>query len=78
MPTYDYKCEACGHKFEKFEPMTSSSSGKECPACGKKSGQRVISGGGGILFKGNGFYCTDYKKKEARTEPAKPESKDKA
>ena len=59
MPTYEYKCTKCEHNFNKFHSMTDSSSQK-CPKCGKKA-KRLVSSGSGIIFKGSGFYCTDYK-----------------
>lgn len=60
MPTYEYKCDKCGYVFEEFqsikdEPLT------ECPQCGGKV-QRLIGPGAGLIFKGSGFYLTDYKK----------------
>jgi putative FmdB family regulatory protein len=61
MPTYDYACEACGHEFERFESITAAPS-KTCPKCKKSKAKRLISAGGGFLFKGSGFYVTDYKK----------------
>jgi putative FmdB family regulatory protein len=61
MPTYQYRCLACGHEFEKFEKMSASGRTK-CPQCGKVA-ERQISGGAGLLFKGSGFYITDYKRK---------------
>lgn len=61
MPTYEYACSACGHKFERFESITSKPN-KTCEKCAKKKAERLISGGGGLLFKGTGFYITDYKK----------------
>ena len=60
MPTYDYRCEACGHAFEKFQSITAEPI-KECPACGKKKAKRLIGTGAGIIFKGGGFYETDYR-----------------
>jgi len=71
MPTYDYQCEKCGHAFEAFQSMTEKPL-KVCPKC-KGRVKRLISPGAGLIFKGSGFYITDYKKKEARSE-----SKDKA
>ncbi len=62
MPTYDYKCEKCGHRFEAFQRMTDEPL-KECPKC-KGEVQRLITGGTGLIFKGSGFYITDYKNKE--------------
>ena len=67
MPTYDYECTACKHAFEAFHAITADPV-KECPACGGLP-QRLIGGGAGFLFKGSGFYQTDYRsagyKKEA-------------
>ena len=66
MPHYDYRCEKCGNTFEVFQSMTEEPL-KICPAC-KGSVRRLISGGVGIIFKGSGFYKTDYAKKS--TTPA--------
>ena len=60
MPTYDYKCRGCDHRWEEFQPITSDPTQK-CPGCGKKKAERVIGAGAGILFKGTGFYQTDYR-----------------
>ena len=79
MPTYEYQCPS-GHRFELFQKM-SEEPRATCPECGAES-ERVISGGAGFLFKGDGFYITDYRsesyKKEAskETSPA-PESRGK-
>lgn len=83
MPTYGYRCPE-GHSFERFQKMSASPRSK-CPECGKQA-QRVISGGAGIVFKGSGFYITDYKragekKPDEGTAPkkakkAKPKKKD--
>ena len=62
MPTYEYKCDACGHAFEKFQPITSNAI-RKCPKCGKNKVRRLISAGGGLIFKGSGFYITDYRDK---------------
>ncbi len=72
MPTYDYKCQACGHEFEKFQSITSSPI-KKCPHCGKNQVKRLIGAGAGLIFKGSGFYVTDYRDK-AYTDRAKSES----
>jgi putative FmdB family regulatory protein len=62
MPTYDYECEKCGHKFEHFQKMSDEPL-RKCPECGKKV-HRLIGGGTGIIFKGSGFYETDYRKRD--------------
>lgn len=60
MPTYAYRCPKCGHEFQKFHKMSAKARPK-CPACGTTA-ERKITGGAGLLFKGSGFYITDYKK----------------
>ena len=60
MPTYEYKCPKCGAEFEVFQKM-SAKPGAKCPKCGTKA-DRQLSGGGGLVFKGTGFYITDYKR----------------
>lgn len=60
MPTYEYKCDACGHQFEEFQRITAPPL-EICPKCGGKV-RRLISPGNGIIFKGSGFYITDYKR----------------
>ena len=60
MPTYEYKCDACGHAFEKFHSITAAPV-KKCPVCGKNKVRRLISMGAGLIFKGSGFYITDYR-----------------
>ena len=60
MPTYEYECRKCGHRFEKFQPITAAPL-KTCPEC-KGRVNRLLSGGAGIISKGSGFYQTDYKK----------------
>jgi putative FmdB family regulatory protein len=62
MPTYEYECEACEHRFEKYQSMNDKPI-KKCPKCGKPKVRRMISGGAGVLFKGSGFYQTDYRSK---------------
>ncbi len=61
MPTYDYRCTVCGHEFEHFQSMFDEHL-KSCPSCNSEV-RRVISGGTGLIFKGSGFYITDYKNK---------------
>lgn len=60
MPTYEYECEACSHNFDEFQSMSEEPLTK-CPKCGKKKLRRVYGAGAAILFKGSGFYCTDYR-----------------
>ena len=60
MPTYDYICESCGHGFEKFQSITAKSL-RSCPKCGKRKLKRLIGAGAGVIFKGTGFYQTDYR-----------------
>ena len=60
MPTYDYVCDACGHTFELFQSMTDSVK-RTCPQCRKRKLRRLIGTGGAIMFKGSGFYQTDYR-----------------
>lgn len=60
MPTYEYRCNACEHEFEQFQSIKASPI-KKCPACGRQKVERLISGGGAVLFKGSGFYETDYR-----------------
>jgi len=71
MPTYDYLCESCGHEFEQFQAMTAKPS-RICPKCGKRELRRLIGCGSGVIFKGAGFYQTDYRsesyKKAAESE----------
>jgi putative FmdB family regulatory protein len=81
MPTYDYECDACGHTFEKFQSITAPAT-RKCPSCGKLKVRRLIGTGAGVIFKGSGFYCTDYrgdsyskdKKKDSPDTQAKSES----
>jgi putative FmdB family regulatory protein len=60
MPTYDYVCDGCGHAFELFQSMTDPVK-RTCPECGRKKLRRLIGAGGAIVFKGSGFYKTDYR-----------------
>jgi len=76
MPTYDYRCSKCGHRFELFHGIKDETR-KRCPKC-KGIARRVPSGGAGLLFKGSGFYITDYRsrsyKDKARQEKGSPAS----
>ncbi len=82
MPTYDYKCENCGHEFEQFQSITARTL-RKCPECGKNTLNRLIGTGAGIIFKGSGFYETDYRsdsykqaqKKETDSDKEKKEEK---
>jgi putative FmdB family regulatory protein len=60
MPTYDYKCDACEHAWEEFQSIKAEPT-KKCPSCGKKKARRLIGGGAGLIFRGSGFYLTDYR-----------------
>jgi putative FmdB family regulatory protein len=65
MPTYEYECRTCKHRFEEFQNINDDPI-KTCPKCGK-SVRRLFGGGMGIIFKGSGFYTTDYKRSSAVT-----------
>ncbi len=79
MPTYDYQCRACDHTFEKFQSITSSAI-RKCPECGKLKVKRLLGTGGGIIFKGSGFYQTDYRSDgyKAAAEKDKPSTESKS
>ena len=63
MPTYEYACPKCGHEFEQFQSMLDEPL-KKCPKCKKTGVKRLVGGGAGLIFKGTGFYITDYKTKK--------------
>ena len=71
MPTYDYKCDDCGYEFEQFQTITARPI-RKCPRCGREGVKRLIGVGAGIIFRGSGFYETDYRsesyKKAAESE----------
>lgn len=83
MPTYDYECSQCDHKWEEFQSIKAKPL-RKCPACGKLKAKRVIGAGAGIIFKGSGFYQTDYRSSsykkaaeadsKAQAESSKPKS----
>jgi len=83
MPTYDYRCNACGHTFELFQSMSEKHK-RKCPECSKLKLERLIGMGAGLIFKGSGFYETDYRSdsyksdqaadKKASSEAAKPDA----
>ncbi len=74
MPTYEYECSACGHAFEELQSMQAHKLTK-CPQCHKEKLHRLIGSGNGVIFKGTGFYATDYKKKDAPKTESKPAPK---
>jgi putative FmdB family regulatory protein len=82
MPTYEYHCDACGHRFEKFQSIKAAPV-RKCPKCGKNAVKRLLGTGAGIIFKGSGFYTTDYRsesyqqaaKSEGGTSESKTETK---
>ena len=76
MPTYDYICNDCEKMYEYFQSMSDAPI-KECPECKKNSLRRVISGGTGLIFKGSGYYLTDYKNKKTQSSENKKSKKKK-
>lgn len=74
MPTYEYKCTKCNHKFEEFQSIKANPLEK-CPKCGGKV-KRLIGGGSGIIFKGSGFYATDYRKGQPAPNKTCPKMKE--
>lgn len=79
MPTYDYACQNCGHELEVFQLMSAAPI-VDCPSCDNPSLKRKIGTGAGLIFKGGGFYETDFKDKKGKadTTPAKEENSAKA
>lgn len=73
MPAYDYQCRDCGYKFEEFQSMTAELL-VTCPSCGKPGLKRLMAGGVGMIFKGSGFYQTDYKKRGSSSSTSPPSS----
>lgn len=73
MPTYEYKCKNCNHEFEESQPMSAASL-VMCPKCKTPNLVRAIGGGGGMIFKGSGFYQTDYKNAKKDTKESKPKT----
>jgi len=74
VPTYDYRCEACKQELVKFQRITEDAI-KDCPECGKPALRRLIGSGSGIIFKGSGFYETDYKRSRNGGDSSKKDSK---
>jgi putative FmdB family regulatory protein len=83
MPTYEYECDACGHRFDEFQSMKDEPLTR-CPECKKKKLRRLFGTGAALLFKGDGFYQTDYRSEsykaaaKADKDSGQPESKGKA
>ena len=79
MPTYEYECDACNHKFDEYQSFSAEPL-KKCPQCGKRKLRRLFGIGAAVLFKGSGFYQTDYRsesyKTAAQADQPKTESKD--
>lgn len=73
MPTYDYKCDACGNAFERFQSITAAPI-RKCPSCGKNKVRRLIGPGAGLIFKGSGFYITDYRSEGYKSDAKQGES----
>ncbi|MSU70864.1 MAG: zinc ribbon domain-containing protein [Opitutus sp.] len=74
MPTYEYACQKCGYEFEQFQSMRDEPL-KKCPKCKKAGLKRLVGGGAGLIFKGTGFYITDYKNKSGGKKDSGGESK---
>jgi putative FmdB family regulatory protein len=83
MPTYEYECDACHHNFDEFQSFSDKPL-RKCPKCGKAKLRRVFGAGGAVIFKGSGFYQTDYRSEsykaaaKAEQEGAKPAASDKS
>ncbi len=83
MPTYEYRCKSCGYEFEEFQSITADPL-LICPKCAEPSLKRLMSSGAGLLFKGSGFYLTDYKKSnispqtQRKSDEMKPDAKKEA
>ncbi len=75
MPTYEYACPKCGHEFEQYQSMKDDPL-KTCPKCKKSGVKRLVGSGAGLIFKGTGFYITDYKKSSSSSDASatKPEA----
>jgi putative FmdB family regulatory protein len=73
MPTYDYQCSACEHQFEVFQPISAPVK-RKCPACGELKLKRLIGPGAAVVFKGSGFYQTDYRSESYKKRAAEETS----
>jgi putative FmdB family regulatory protein len=71
MPTYDYRCKSCGHEFEELQSMTENAL-TVCPKCAEPTLRRAMGSGAGVIFKGSGFYLTDYRKSNSAPSTSKP------
>jgi len=76
MPTYEYNCDNCGHRFEQLQSITAKAL-RKCPKCGKSALKRLIGTGAGVIFKGSGFYATDYRS-ESYKQAVKKETPEKS
>lgn len=70
MPTYEYLCRSCDHRFEQFQSMSARAL-RKCPECSKSALERLIGAGAGVIFKGSGFYQTDYRSHTYRADAKK-------
>jgi putative FmdB family regulatory protein len=79
LPTYDYRCKKCNHTWETFQSIKAEPT-KKCPECGKNAAERVIGPGAAVIFKGSGFYQTDYRSESYKkaAEADKPASSTKS
>ncbi|UCD38439.1 MAG: zinc ribbon domain-containing protein [Fidelibacterota bacterium] len=68
MPTYSYICDACGHQFDQFQAISEEPI-RACPVCEQERVRRLIGAGAGLIFKGSGFYITDYARKSSQGKP---------
>ena len=75
MPTYDYQCDQCDHKFELFQGINDAKK-RKCPECGKLKLRRLIGTGAAVVFKGSGFYQTDYRSESYKKAQAADKPKD--
>jgi len=73
MPTYDYICENCGYEFERFQSITARPL-RKCPQCDRRTLKRLIGAGAGVIFKGTGFYETDYRSEDYKKSKEKEKS----
>lgn len=74
MPTYDYECDACGHQFEEFQSITEAPL-RKCPSCKKLKLRRLFGTGAAVVFKGSGFYQTDYRSESYKSAAEKDKPK---